>query len=290
MCRRRLFHVSINAPHLKREPFPLAAYQAKADDAGVVIPGQCWCSLLSFRSVNQCPRRSGCCVMITGYNSSSAYSFVNTRTSFQLPSHLKLYAKVNLPANMSLRSSLVVAFTLLAIPLIAQTTTIDASQSTQISSALASYESSLLNGPVATSLAIEVAFDIPTSQLSSLASNIKSLVPFPTTDQYSFATAPPATDLAAPAWATALPTGVQSELISLRSSVVLAEASIVRSVLSITSTPSIASAAMSATMSANMSAASMASTGTSDGTTLGRSRMCLPVAAMVVAVAFVVAL
>lgn len=185
---------------------------------------------------------------------------------------------------MSLRSSLIVAFTLLAIPLIAQTTTIDASQSTQISSALASYESSLLNGPVATSLAIEVAFDIPANQLSSLASNIESLVPFPTTDQYSFATAPPVTDLATPAWATTLPTGVQSDLISLRSSVVLAEASIVRSVLSITSTPSIASA------SASASTASTASTGTSDGTTLGRSRMCLPIAAMVVAIEFVVAL
>jgi hypothetical protein len=178
---------------------------------------------------------------------------------------------------MSLGSSLGLALALLATPLIAQSTSIDASQSTQISSALASYESSLMNGPVATSLAIAVAFDIPASELSSLASNVESFLPFPTTDQYSFATAPPVTGLSTPAWVTSLPSGVQSDLLSLRTSVVLAEASIVRNVLSITSTPSVVTA----------SAAATSATGSSEATTISKSRICLSACAVLVAGSFI---
>jgi hypothetical protein len=142
---------------------------------------------------------------------------------------------------------------LLATTLNAQSTSIDASQSIQISSALASYESSLIHGPVATSLAIEVAFDIPASELTSLASNVENLVSFPTTNQYSYATAPPVTDFSTPAWATTLPSGVQSDLLSLETSVILAEASILRSVLGITQTPSVASASDVAAASSSTS-------------------------------------
>jgi hypothetical protein len=191
---------------------------------------------------------------------------------------------------MSLLPSLAIALTLLATPLLAQSTSISPAESALISSALASYEASLLHGPVATSLGIEVAFAIPVSEFSSFASNVESLVPFPSTDQYSFATAPPVTNLATPAWAMTLPTSVQSDLISLRSSVVLAEASLVRGVLSITATPSIAIATASATVS--MSAAATISTGSSDAgaVRLGRREVCLSMAAMVAAVGFVVVL
>lgn len=181
---------------------------------------------------------------------------------------------------MFLRSTFAIALTFLTTSLIAQSTSINAPESTLISSALASYESSLIHGPVATSLALALAFDIPATQLSSFASNVESLVPFPTTDQYSFATAPPVTDLATPAWATTLPTGVQSDLLSLRSSVVLVEASLVRGVLSITGTPSIASA----------SAAATSSTGSSEAVTVRMLGMGLSMGAMVVAVAFVAVL
>lgn len=156
---------------------------------------------------------------------------------------------------MSLRLSIVATLALLTI-LEAQSTSIDASQSAQISSQIASYESSLIHGPVATSLALEVAFDIPATQLSSFASNFENLVAFPTTDQYSYATAPPVTDLATPAWATTLPFDVQSDLQSLRTSVILAEASIVRDVLSLTQTPTVASASNAAATSSSVTAPS----------------------------------
>jgi len=171
--------------------------------------------------------------------------------------------------------TLITTLALFATSPMAQSTSINASQSTLISSALASYESSLLHGPVATSLAVEVAFDIPATQLSSLASNVESLVPFPTTNQYSFATAPPVTDLSTPVWATTLPSEVQSDLQSLRTSVVLAEASILRSVLSITATPSVASA----------SAATISSTATSEASTLSMWKPCLSALILLVAIA-----
>jgi hypothetical protein len=154
---------------------------------------------------------------------------------------------------MALRSCILTTLYLLATTLNAQSTSIDASQSIQISSALASYESSLIHGPVATSLALEVAFDIPASELTSLASNVENLASFPTTNQYSYATAPPVTDLSTPAWATTLPSGVQSDLLSLETSVILAEASILRSVLGITQTPSVASASDAAAASSSTS-------------------------------------
>jgi len=71
------------------------------------------------------------------------------------------------------------------------------------------------------------------------------LVPVPTGDLYSFATRPPVT-FVDPAWATLLPAGVRSDVEGLRTSVALAEASIVRSVLGITATPVVAAASSSA--------------------------------------------
>lgn len=165
---------------------------------------------------------------------------------------------------MSLITTLTITLALLVNLLNAQSTSIAASQSTDISSALSAYTSSLLHGPVATSLALAVAFDIPATQLSSLASNVASLVPFPTTDQYSYATAPPITDLSNPAWASTLPADVQSDLQSLRTSVILAEASIVRSVLGITGgTPSVANSSGASAFTTS------SSTGSSGGVTVG---------------------
>ena len=106
-------------------------------------------------------------------------------------------------------------------------------QSAAVSNAIASYESSLIHGPVATSLAIEVGLQLPATELPSIISNIGELIPTPSGNIYSWATAPPST-FSTPSWATQLDAGGRSDLVALRTSVVGAEASIVRSVLSIT--------------------------------------------------------
>lgn len=118
------------------------------------------------------------------------------------------------------------------------TTTVNASQSSAVSAAIHSYSSSLINGPVATSLALEVGLaGVPASVLSSALPQIPSLIPEPSSgvNLYSFATAPPVSSFTLPTWVTQyLATNVQQDIKSLETSIVEAEASIVRSVLSIT--------------------------------------------------------
>jgi len=101
----------------------------------------------------------------------------------------------------------------------------------------------LLNGPIATLIALDVYIGggFAADQLSSIAVDVPNLIPTPTGDLYNFGTRP-RVSFTDPVWVTQLPTGVKNNLESLRTSVVLAEASIVRSVLSISATPVVATA------------------------------------------------
>ena len=172
----------------------------------------------------------------------------------------------------------------------AQSTTAAPSQSSAVAAALSSYSSSLLHGPVATSigLAVELEGSIPPTALASVVSGVPSLIPTPTSngDLFSFATQPPVT-FQEPAWVTMyLPSAVQEEVKSLQTSIVLAEASIVRSVLGVTVTPAVELAAASSG-SATGSAASASSTGAKTNAAAGS--MTRPDAGMVAAALGVVA-
>jgi len=145
-------------------------------------------------------------------------------------------------------------------------TTANASQSSAVSDALRSYYSSLRSGPVATSLGIQVALaGVPASVLASVVPEIPSLIPQPSSgvDLYSFATAPPVSSFSQPSWLTQyLGTNLQEDIKSLQTSVVQAEASIARSVLSITAVPA-SQTANGAASSVASSAGAAAATGNS---------------------------
>jgi len=99
----------------------------------------------------------------------------------------------------------------------------------------------LLTGPIATSIALNVYIGggFAADQFSSIAVDVPNLIPTPTGNLYNFGTRP-GVSFTDPLWVTQLPTGVKNNLESLRTSVILAEASIVRRVSSISATPVVA--------------------------------------------------